>query len=49
MHKLNRYFSAILIVVLLGLCALPVTPQDAAKSAPIQTRAVEQGAEVGQR
>ncbi len=27
MHKLNRYFSAFLILVLLGLCALPVTPQ----------------------
>ena len=34
MHKLNRYFSAILIVVLLGLCALPVTPRDTIKVRP---------------
>ena len=27
MHKLNRYFSAILILVLLGVAALPVKPQ----------------------
>lgn len=27
MHKLNRYFSAILIAILLGLAALPVRPQ----------------------
>src|SRR5215204_5811061 len=27
MHKLNRYFSAILIVFLLGLAALPIRPQ----------------------
>src|SRR6201988_936737 len=31
MHKLNRYFSAILIAVLLGLVALPVRPQPPVK------------------
>ena len=34
MHKLNRYFSAILILILLGLCAVPATPQDGAKVRP---------------
>jgi beta-N-acetylhexosaminidase len=32
--KPNRHLSAILIVILLGLCALPVTPQDAVKVRP---------------
>ncbi len=31
MHKLNRYFSAILVIVLLCLVALPVRPQPAMK------------------
>ena len=33
MHNLNRYFAAILIVV---LCTLPVTPQDALKVRPFK-------------
>src|SRR6188474_1538701 len=32
--KPNRHLAAILIVILLGLCALPVTPQDAVKVRP---------------
>src|SRR5262245_14057414 len=32
--KLNRYFSAVLILVLLALCALPVTPQRPYKREP---------------
>ena len=36
MHKLNRYFSVLLILVLLGLCALPVTPHDAGKVRPFK-------------
>jgi len=36
MHKLSRYFSAILIVSLLGLCALPVAPRDAIKVRPFK-------------
>lgn len=31
MYKLNRYFSLILILIMLGLCAVPAAPQDGAK------------------
>src|SRR5512132_914179 len=31
MFKFNRYYSVILILILLGLCAVPATPQDGAK------------------
>src|SRR5829696_3154700 len=34
MHRLNRYFAAILVLVLLGLCALPARTQ-----APIKVNA----------
>src|SRR5689334_17413863 len=36
MFKLNRYYSIVLIVVLLGLCALPVTPRDGIKVRPFK-------------
>ena len=36
MHKLNRYYSAILILVLLSLCAVPATPQNGAKVRPFK-------------
>src|SRR5688500_4927832 len=32
MHNRNRYFSAILILMLLDLCALPVIPRDGMKA-----------------
>ena len=34
MHKLNRYFSILLILVLLDLCAVPVAPQNGANVRP---------------
>jgi beta-N-acetylhexosaminidase len=36
MHKLNRYFSAILILVLLSLWAVPAAPQNGAKFRPFK-------------
>ena len=47
LHKLNRYFSAILILIL--PVRLPVTPQDTHRCAPFKREPSSKGAEVGQR